>query len=98
VAAIDALANYFKHRDEWPNRWNELAGGQKDTATVLRDLGLLGNEGGAIVRHGDFRHGFKMLLGHDQYDRLCDLKGILDSWAKDLRKEYEKELATLRLL
>jgi hypothetical protein len=78
LSSIDALANYFKHRDEWPNEWNQLKDSQRNTASILRDLGLLKDERGTIVRCGDFRDGFKLLVSHDRYDRLHDLGKILN--------------------
>lgn len=98
VAAIDALANYFKHRDEWPNDWKYLKGSQELTATTLRKLGLLKDMDGTIVRAGDLRDGFKLLARHDQHDRLRDLKAILDGWPDELMKGYECEFKTLNLV
>lgn len=42
VTALNALANYFKHRDEWSEQvdWTKLTGQSLDTATIIMQLGL----------------------------------------------------------
>jgi hypothetical protein len=92
VEAMETLANYFKHRDEWPGKWEDLKDTQKRTAESMKLLGLLKDEAGDIVRVGDFRDGFKLLAGRDHYDELRNLKAILDSWRDELVKDEFKAL------
>jgi hypothetical protein len=106
VAAIDALANYFKHRDEWPYKWKDFNKNQKVTATILKDLGVLrviiikedGKDLEVIERALDFRDGFQLVVGSGDLDRLAELKAILDGWCDELVKGYKYELTILNLL
>jgi hypothetical protein len=40
IPAIDALANYFKHHDEWPADWSEAKGRARATIAIVGTLGL----------------------------------------------------------
>jgi hypothetical protein len=99
VAALEALANYFKHRDEWPHQWEALEERtQKPTAIILKNLGLLEDRDGTVVHSAVLYDGFKLLVGHEQHNHLDKLKASLDNWNDGLRKEYEDEFKKQGLL
>ena len=92
---IEALANYFKHRDEWPNRWNDLQPIQRRTANVLQSVGLLGKVKGNLVVTSSFRDIFRQIVDHDAYENVGQLGVILDSWRDTLRAGYQEEFKSL---
>ena len=95
TTVIEALANYFKHRDEWPNRWNGLQPIQRRTANVLQSVGLLGNVKGDLVITSSFRDVFRQIVDHDDYENIDQLAAILDRWRDALKAEYQEEFKSL---
>lgn len=77
IQGLDALANYFKHRDEWtnPTDWSQLKGKSHDTATVVKQLGL------TELTTGNLRKGSEA-LGNPQYDKVDVFAVIVEDWAK----------------
>jgi hypothetical protein len=93
ITAINGFANYFKHVDEWPRDWEKIQGrGARETAKIVKELGA---EQGCS---GNMRRGFKAILGHNRYQEVSELGDIVDTWAKNLRREYEKELKKKKLI
>jgi hypothetical protein len=76
ATVIEALANYFKHQDEWPKRWNDLKQNQRRTANVLQSVGLLGNDEGDLVVTSSFRDVFGQIVGHDDYENVGHLGNL----------------------
>jgi hypothetical protein len=71
---INAFANYFKHRDEWPNDWSSLMGKEKETVRVIRAFGA--SEGST----GNLRTGLEG-MGYPDYN--------VGSMGEDLQRWYE---------
>ena len=92
---IEALANYFKHRDEWSNRWNDLKPSQRRTAKVLKSVGLLDNIEGNLVVIGSFRDVFTQIVDHDDYENVGQLAVILEGWRDSLKAGYQEEFKLL---
>jgi len=86
VEAINALANYFKHNEEW-GEWAKQTGQEKQTISIIQPLGL---------SYGSSRNLSKGLqtLGGD----LQALFHILKKWQSDLSAAYIAELRTLNLV
>lgn len=47
--AIDAFANFFKHRDEWPANWAQASGQSAKTIAVISAFGLTSTALGNLV-------------------------------------------------
>ncbi|MCI0453176.1 MAG: hypothetical protein L0Z51_12465 [Candidatus Latescibacteria bacterium] len=89
IQVVDAFANYFKHRDEWPSSWSELGDHQRRTACIIKSVGAV--EG----PNDNMRIGAQALkLGDD----LAILGELLENWRKDLIGRYRAELAENGLL
>jgi len=86
ISAIDAFANYFKHRDEWGVDWNALKGKALDTAKVIQSLGA---QSGST---GNLRQGYEAILGNHDYQRVLKLGALVRDWAAALKGEYKGEL------
>jgi hypothetical protein len=95
TTAIEALANYFKHRDEWPNGWNDLQPTQRRTANVLQSIGLLGNVKGNLVTTSSFRDVFRQIAGRNHYENVGQLSVILEGWRDELKVGYQEEFKSL---
>jgi hypothetical protein len=96
ITIIEALANYFKHKDEWPNRWSDLQQIQRRSANVLRNIGLLDDKDGQIVLTGNFRDAFTQIFGDDDYTNVGRLTKLLDKWRDTLKREYQREFTRLK--
>jgi hypothetical protein len=88
VEAINAFANYFKHRDEWPFDWTQLQGdNEKQTATIIKAFGARSGS------TGNLRQGYASILGDKiPFNEVARLSGIVRDWARSLKTAYEQEL------
>jgi len=70
----DAIANYFKHHDEW-NSWSAI-GRHKKTVSILRAAGIEEND--------DFpcRKAVEILWSNNDYSDLKPLLSLISSWRK----------------
>ena len=84
VQVIDALANYFKHHDEWRGDWVNLTGKSRKTADIIVAVGA--SQGST----GNLRTGAKA-LGIEEFNRLERLVGIIGQWRQDLETLMERE-------
>ncbi len=91
VAAIDAFANYFKHRDEWGADWSKLDNRSCSTANVIEKLGACSGNS------GNMRTGAEA-LGNPSYTQLTLFVKTIDLWRSSLEFAYRAELATLGLV
>jgi hypothetical protein len=85
VQAIDAFANYFKHREEWPSDWTQLCGHQVHTRDVISAFGV------ASGSHNNLRTGAEA-LGNTEYRSVSLFADKLEVWRTNLRKAYEEQL------
>lgn len=90
IQVIDALANYFKHSDEWKLPWSNLAGQSLKTAEVIIAIG------GEENCTGNLRRGLK-ILGIDK-DLLDLLHREVASWGERIIALYELELKSHGLI
>lgn len=84
IQAIDALANYYKHQDEWTDSWKSLKQPHAQTANLLLELGL--NEDVPIFMKA-LQH-----FGIADFKGLHRLPTILEKWGFDIYNLYEAEL------
>lgn len=87
IEILWALANYFKHRDEWPGDWS----GKKNanTVKVIQAIGL------APGSTGNLRTGAEALgLGTKKvpYSALERLNNIVQTWASHIHKTLDAEV------
>jgi hypothetical protein len=69
VEVIWALANYFKHRDEWrPDTWVNPTGQSKWTVPVIKAVGLISGS------TGNLRKGAEALGNHSYTDVECSIE------------------------
>lgn len=90
IQVINAFANYFKHADEWDQRWAALKGQQKQTADIVAAVGA------KEFCTGDLRAGLEA-LGID-YTKLHLLATAVHTWASTVHSTYESELKQKQLL
>lgn len=78
IDVLWALANYFKHRDEWcPSTWTNPTGKAKYTVPVLKAAGL------QTCSTGNLRTGAEV-LGNDDYANLAVFEDIIAHWAEEV--------------
>jgi hypothetical protein len=87
LTAVDAFANYFKHRDEWSHDWSNLNKNSIFTAGVIRALGA--------QPHSDenLRKGYQAIFGDDNYTGVGRFAKLLQDWTRGLKKEYRETLS-----
>lgn len=86
VEMILALANYFKHHEEWPsNDWSKLNGKPRKTADTIQQIGLRPGSSGNLRIAAE-------LLGNAEYRKLDVFGDIVDTWAKKVLASAEQEL------
>jgi hypothetical protein len=84
IELLWALANYFKHRDEWSsNSWINLQGPERRTVSVILSAGL---EPGS---NGNLRTGAKA-LGSVDYADISVLQTVIREWADQVREEIRQ--------
>jgi len=97
VQAVNAVANYWKHSEEWPVRdetsggrirevWDfgALRGNEKTTVEIVTALGLVPNSS------GNLRKGAKA-LGVREFDDLSPIRSVLSGWSTELLKKARTE-------
>ena len=89
IATIDAFANYYKHRDEWPNDWEEkMSDLAKRTVKVIRAAGA---DPGSLC--SNCRRGYWTLTGEtDTEGRLDLLWKIVFDWSRTIREQCLEDL------
>jgi hypothetical protein len=88
VEGVNAFANYFKHRDEWPFDWNQM---QRDDEK--RTAAIIGAFGAQSGNTGNLRQGYASVLGDEiPFNEVVRLGGIVRDWARALKAAYEQEL------
>lgn len=85
VTAINALANYFKHRDEWPGiDWTKLTGASRDTSQIVLALGL------TPLSTGNLRRGAKVFgWSAEKVGSIHRITAAIARWAAELVKHLE---------
>lgn len=81
---INEVANYFKHRDEWPTAWANIKTPRR-TQQILINLGLSHNSTGNLRSAAE-------LVGNKNYDKSTILLDILTEWHSQLMKSIKKDL------
>ncbi|MHB8369214.1 MAG: hypothetical protein ACYDBP_05895 [Leptospirales bacterium] len=87
IATINAFANYYKHRDEWPNDWDELPRKSLRTAEVIRDAGATRDS-----PCSNCGKGYQKLTGEISSVRLDRLWKIIFNWSREIREKCLKDL------
>jgi hypothetical protein len=91
VELIDAFANYFKHRDEWPANWDKLDNRQAQTKKVIESVGA--KQGCS----GNMRTGAEA-LGNTGYHDVGIFYRVIGRWEDAVRAGYREELTLKELL
>jgi len=99
IEAINAVANYWKHHEEWPRTlkprgkwlktvWNDKTAkrNQKRTIQIVRGLGM--SPSGVW----NLQKAVKALGGRREYD-LTPVRRTLQAWAASLLKETEAQIS-----
>lgn len=85
VEIINAIANYWKHRDEWGPDWDELDERSKKTAKLIQVAGL------SCGSTGNLRNAAKYFGVNDLYN-LKPIRYKVRSWGQLLLKMSEAEI------
>jgi hypothetical protein len=103
--ALNAVANYFKHRESWPYDWSKFIAGvgaqgkkadnrDKQTAATMKTLQALGLQHGST---GNLRTAAEA-LGNADYADVDRFTDALRTWQTNVFKAYETELAAAGLM
>jgi len=87
VELIWALANYFKHRDEWQGPWEKMQGHPRRTIKTIEKAGL-SSGCSANLRIGS------EVLGNSSYKDLIVFATLVDSWAAKILQACRSEAKT----
>jgi len=80
IELLWALANYFKHRDEWsPNSWTNPQGLEQHTVPVILAAGLKSSS------TGNLRSG-AAALGNPNYEDVSVFQSLIREWADEVRE------------
>jgi hypothetical protein len=91
VEVINAMANFFKHKDEWTVPWSHLKKPeQKNTAKIVLAIG------GRESSTGNLRIALKAL--DIDPDRLTDLHAEIFAWGTSVLRAVQLELRTRGLV
>ncbi|MGA2229470.1 MAG: hypothetical protein ABSH22_00960 [Tepidisphaeraceae bacterium] len=85
--AVHALANYFKHREQWPRDWSKAGSLESGTIDVIQKLGA------NSAASDNLAAGLEN-MGYQNYD-LSRLGEDLHLWAKGVRKHYADLISVL---
>lgn len=88
IELIDAFANYFKHHEEWPPRWDEANGQPAHTIRIIRSFGASEDS------PDNCRRGLAALK-IDPVFNVFGLSEILREWHSKLTSAYKQELRSL---
>ncbi len=91
VQVINAFANYFKHRDEWPREWAKATGQAVGTIGIIQAAGA--NETATDNLQTCLR-----ALGISNNKDLPRLADLLAQWHSEVCTAYTKELQGLGLI
>lgn len=91
IEAMNALANYFKHRDEWPRDWSKATGQTVETVRCITAIGL--SQGSS----GNLRTGSEV-LGNANYCQMSVFVDLLEAWHEHLMTDYGCELRSNSLI
>lgn len=87
ITFIDAVANYFKHRSEWPDDWpnSNGSGNQKKTINIVSSVGLSSQ---------DLTENMELSLNRlgIMNNKLCDLCTIIEDWREKLAAHIRAEI------
>ena len=96
VETINAIANYWKHSEEWPVIVNKLGGRLREawdlptlknkgrSAEIVSDLGLAPNSAGNLRKAA-------RAVGVKELDDLSPIRQTLSKWAEDVLKKARTE-------
>ena len=84
VEVLWALANYFKHRDEWSKRtWSNPKNNERMTVVVIKAAGL------EPSTTGNLRTGAEA-LGNDEYSNMGVFIDIVRQWSVEVQKKTQE--------
>ena len=95
IQVINAYANYFKHKDEWTDNWNNILT-SKDARTRTT-VSVLVSAGASEHSSNNFRSIAKQLGNHD-FDKTSRYANILNTWREAIRNMIEVELRSAGLI
>ena len=84
IQVIEALANYFKHHDEWPVTWSKLNKRHRPTSLIIESIG--GKSGST----GNLRTGLEALGIDTDFLRILHVE--VSAWQRAVIGTYEAEL------
>ncbi len=87
IATIDAFANYYKHRDEWENNWEDVCGQGKRTVEVIQAAGAASG-----FPCSKCKEGYEKLTGENSLVRLDLLWEIVFDWSRTIREKCLEDL------
>lgn len=87
VEMLWALANYFKHREEWPRDWSKInKPDTKKTVDVIKQAGL------SWQSSGNLRAASEYLGNSGDYAKVQSFADIVDAWANVVVEAVKAEL------
>lgn len=92
IEAMNAVANYFKHRDSWPGDWRKARGQAASTIDTIQKIGL---EQGSS---GNLRTASEALGNPSGYIKVSRFADAIRDWQSTLFGAYEAELRQANVL
>jgi len=85
VEMLTAAANYYKHRDQWGDDWQNASDQSKETVRVI-------SLAGAKPNHANIFRLSEYLGNPDEYTNVSVFTDIFSRWRGQLVDAYEQEL------
>ena len=82
VEILWALANYFKHRDEWGTKWSNAGSREKLTVDAIKAAGLSADSPG-----GNLRTGAEALGNASPYSDVEIFYRVVREWSEKVRED-----------
>ena len=103
IQVINAIANYWKHQEEWPTRterkeeclelvWDQrqMGNDEKRTVEIVASIGI------SPYSTGNLRTAYKAFGLTSSYEDLLQIRDKLRNWAHSLHRRAQSEIAALR--
>lgn len=103
IEVINAIANYWKHQEEWPTRiepkeeylervWDQrqMRNCEKRTIEIVASIGM------SPSSTGNLRTAYKAFGLTTSYEDLSPIRDKLRNWAHSLHRRAQSEIAALR--
>ena len=97
IQVLNAYANYFKHKDEWPENWSNLSHLNQLPKQTQATISILKQTGATENLNNAFRNAAN-LLGNQVFYDIYVYNNRLDVWAEEIHNQIERELKAVGII